>query len=378
MRNQSMRIRKRKRFTGLRRIHIFNPAAKHVFWRIDRKKRLIFFGHGCIPGYAPGAEYFAEPPWKGLFFKQVVIGRGIRDVHPTALLGVDLDHVILKNEGKRKDGLVITESGLYNQFTKELLIGRDKEKVNIDEGTVDINPFAFAFHENVKEIECPSSLERIGVSAFEGCTKLKSMYRVPASAIIGARALKGTSGVSVYYDKNHVKIKIHQMHPKTAITNFGRAFLMNGKFVFFASDKEKNIDPTKFYRCKDLIDIKGGDDFLIGLRSNGDVIYEKVDDFSGAFDYYSEPFRFKQYSSFDRLKSWKDIQEIEVVGNVAVGLCENGMVYSTLSDDVDQPVEGLSDVIALELKNQRIYAVRSDWSLVQINKKRNFEEEEAF
>lgn len=349
------------KITGL----LFKSITKTVFWKIDGKKRLILFGHGGIPGYAPGSEYFSQPPWKGLEFEQVVIGKGITDIHPTALLGIDLDDVILEKEGRRGDGLEITEAGLYNHFKKELLIGRDQKRVKIPEGTVDINPFAFAFHQKVKEIECPSSLERMGVSAFECCKNLKYIYRIPAEAVIGVRALKGTSGVKVYYDKNPAR-KIHEMHPKTALTNYGRGFLMNGEFIFFESKNEKNIDPTKFYRCRDLINLKGGEDFLIGLRANGEVIYEKVNPFSGVFDYYGGPFRFEQHSSFDRLRGWKNIKEIAVAGNTAAGLCEDGTVFCTEAEDENQPLEGITDGIALEVKDGRIYVVCQDWSMVRI------------
>ena len=58
-----------------------------------------------------------------------------------------------------------------------------------------------------------------------------------------------------------------------------------------------------------------------------------------------------------------------MAGNEAAGLCENGTVYSTLSEDINQPMEDLTDVISIETKNQKIYAVRSDWNLVPIIQK---------
>jgi len=345
---------------------VFNRVTKTVFWRIDKKGRLILFGKGGIPGYVPGPEYFREPPWKWSRFKQVVIGKGITDIHPTALLGIDLDKVILEKESRRGDGLEITEAGLYNHLKKELLIGRDQERVEITEGTVKIHPFAFAFHQKIKEVKCPSSLRKICVSAFEGCKNLKHVYGIPAETEICIRAFKGTSGLKTYRDRYPVKRKIHEMYPKTVHTKYGRAFLMNGEFMFWASENEKNIDPTPFYRCDDLIDIKGGDDFLIGLRADGSVIYEKINPFYGVFDYYPEPFCDAKNTGFERLRGWKNIATIEVAGNEVVGLSKDGYVFYTKAEDENQPIENLSDVIGIETKGANIYVTKSDYTSVQI------------
>ena len=155
---------------------LFYRLSKNVFWRIDRKNRLIFFGRGSSPGYDPYSDFSRERPWKNERFHTVVIGKGITDIHP----------------------------------------------------------FAFAFHQKVKEIECPSSLQRIGISAFEGCKKLIYIYRIPADAKIGRAAFKDTNGLLIYFDRNPLKAKLHEMYPKSAFTDHGRAFLMNGEFVFFA------------------------------------------------------------------------------------------------------------------------------------------------
>lgn len=345
---------------------IFNPVARNVYWRIDRKKRLILFGRGRIPGYAPGTEYFDPPPWHMRRFHQVVIGEGITDIHPTALLGVDLDRVILKNEYGRGDGLEITEAGLYNHFKKTLLIGRDQEHVKIADGTEYINPFAFAFCQNVKTIECPPSLKKIGVSAFEGCKKLRYIYRLPANAVFCLRALKGTSGVRVYRDESPVQRAIYEMHPKNALTNYGRGHLMNGEFLFFASEGEKNIDPTRFYNCTDLKHIMGGDDFLLGLRSDGTVLLEELNPFSGVFDYYGEPFQFEETTGFERLTGWENISEIAVAGKIAAGVDKDGRVFCTASENEDLPVKGLTDAFSLEVKDGKIFALRENWCPVLI------------
>lgn len=354
---------------GIKQKHrLFNRISKHVFWRIDRKKRLIFFGRGSIPGYAPYSDLFRERPWKNEKFHTVIIGKGITDIHPTALHGVDLDHVILAGK-RRGDGLQITDAGLYNHLKKELLIGRDKKRVVIAEGTIDIHPFAFAFHQNVRDIECPSSLQRIGISAFESCKKLKHIYRIPVEAKIGRAAFKDTNGLLIYYDTYPVKAKLHEMHPKSAFTEHGRAFMMNGEFIFFADEIRRSIDPTKFYRCKDLIDIKGGRDYIIGLRSNGEVLFEKLHAFSDIFDGCRDFSAYEENGHNERLRGWKNIIQIVVAGEKAVGLTRDGKVYSINSKDENQPLPGLPDFISLEIKDCKIYGVKNDWTMIQIVEK---------
>lgn len=307
--------------------------TKTVFWRIDRKNRLHLFGFGRVPGYLPNLEPSGKLPWTDYEIAGVVIGRWITDIHPTALFGIDMDAVILAKNRFRK-GLELTDSGLYNTRTKELVRARDTLRVPIREGTTDIRAYAFAFQQNVKEIECPASLKRIGASAFEGCEKLRAIYRVPERAMLGRNALKNTSGVRVYHERYLLNAKLHHFHPKTAITEHGIGFLMNGEFVFYAKPDTVNIDPTKFYRCRDLIDMKGGKDFIIGLRSNGKVVYEEVGDWSDMFGV---------------LQGWKDIREIKVSDEMAVGLRSDGKVYCTHSDYVDEPLSDLNHIISTHL-----------------------------
>ena len=169
--------------------------------------------------------------------------------------------------------------------------------------------------------------------------------------------------------------KLHEMHPKSAFTDHGRAFLMNGEFVFFANELKRNIDPTRFYRCKDLIDIKGGRDFIIGLRSNGEVIFESLNTFSAIFDCYHESVGYEEHSSYERLKGWKNITQILVAGKMAAGLSNDGKVFCLNSKEENQPLPDLSGIISLEIKDGKIYGLKEDWTMVPIDGKENSDEE---
>ena len=321
-----------------------------VFWRIDRKNRLHLFGFGRVPGYPPNLEYLRKLPWEEYEIAGVVIGRWITEIHPTVLFDISLDAVALaKNQFRKR--LELTDSGLYNNQTKELVRARDQMRVCIREGTESIHAYAFAYQKNVKEIECPASLKRIGNSAFEGCEQLRAVYRIPDGTILGRNAMQNTSGVRLYRESYLLKAKLSHFHPKYAITEHGRGFLMNGEFVFYAAPNVINIDPTKFYRCRDLIDIKGGKDFIIGLRANGKVVYEEAGDWSDLFG---------------QLQGWQHIRQIDASGDMAVGLSEEGKVYSTHAEYVDEPLSELNDIISVEIKNGKIYAVKDDWTVMQI------------
>lgn len=356
---------------------------KDVYYLIDFRHRLLIFGRGGIPDYAPVTDLKKKPPWAGMYYKEVIIKRGIthigayafygndfmkrikiaetvRDIHPTSLMNIHLDSVIIEKKTENEHRMEVTDSGLYDNYENELICARDEVHVKIREGTETIHPFAFAFHQNTEIVECPASLQRIGVSAFEGCKNLKEICRVPAEAVLGKKALKETSGVRIYFDKNVPKRRVDEIYPKAVVTEHGRGLLVNGEFRFFASENVVNIDPTKFYRCRDLIDIKGGKDFMIGLRANGKVIYADTNAETDIFDLYREPFRFEQYSSFERLKGWKNIRQIDADGEIAAGLCEDGTVYCTNTENENEPIKNMKEIVFVQVKNGRIQGVRAD------------------
>ena len=343
---------------------LFKNVTKTVFWRIDSRGRLIFAGHGAIPAYGPGDELYRSVPWRRKSFHQVVVGKGITYIHPTALLGVNLDDVILEKEEARGDGLEINEAGLYDCIKKELLIGRDQKRVTIPEGTIKIHKFAFAFHQMVEEIICASSLKEIGDSAFEGARKLKTIGNLTENVTFGKRVFYGTHGVTISDNRNLSRIELWRMYAYEALTNHGRGFMMNGTFTFFATENDINIDPTKFYACKDLISIAGGKNFMVGLRENGTLIYE-----------LATPFLRERYGNLKKLKDWKNIRKIVAAGTAVAGLCEDGTVFCTESESEDQRVKNIRDAANLKVREGRIYVEVLDYAEVKIAGEEDYEED---
>lgn len=359
-------------------------VCDNIYYRIDFSGCLHVFGKGDIPDYVLHRK--RVPPWAGKFYRRVDVERGINGIgsfaffgnpfimnvriadtveiiHPTALLGVDLDAVTFSGR-KWKNRIQLHESGLYDMKERKLWIGRDIKHVKIMEDIIGIDSFAFAFHKNVETVECPGSLNRIGTSAFRGTESLKGIYRMPKETKLGLRALDGTSNVNIFRD-TYMPIKERRENREgkkiPAITEHGCGYLKDGMFWFVANpDKEKdNIDPTKLYRCTDLIDIKGGKEFILGLRSTGEVVYARCKEPTGMFNEYRSPFKYEEHSSFERLSKWEKVCKIEVNGTAAAGLREDGLVYYTETANENEPVKGLKDIEAIQL-GERLMAVNEN------------------
>ena len=356
-------------------------VADGVYYRIDRNYCLHVFGKGDIPDYVLHRNRI--PPWAKKLYSSVYIERGITGIgsfsffgnpfiqniritdtveliHPTAFLGVELDAVTFSGR-KWKERIQLHESGLYDMKERKLWIGRDIKHVKIMEGVIGIDSFAFAFHKKVETVECPKSLNRIGISAFRGCESLREISRLPNGTKLGLRALDGTSNVKIFreaYKPKNERQERREGRKIPAITEHGSGYLKDGMFWFVADkDKEKdNIDPTKLYRCTDLIDIKGGKDFILGLRSTGEVVYARLHEPTGMYSEYRSPFKYEEHSSFERLTKWEKVCKIEAHGTIAAGLREDGLVYCTEATDENEPVKGLKEIEAIQV-GEKLMAV---------------------
>jgi len=358
---------------------IAERVADGVYYRIDRNYCLHVFGKGDIPDYVLHRK--RVPPWEKKLYSSVFVERGIRyigafaffgnpfiknvriadtveDIHPTSLLGVDLDMVTFSGR-KWKDRIRMYESGLYDMKVRKLWIARDVKNVKINEGTAAIGAFAFAFHKNTETVVCPKSLNAIGISAFRGCESLREIYRLPDNAKIGLRAFDGTSQLKIYRDASVPKKfrrEGREGRKIPAITQHGSGYLRDGMFWFVSDKDNDNIDPTKLYRCKDLIDIKAGKDFILGLRSNGKVVYARLHEPTGMYSEYRSPFKYEEHSGFERLERWEKVCKIEARDTMAAGLREDGLVYCTETADENVPVKNLENIEAIQI-GERLIAV---------------------
>ncbi len=405
---------------------IVKRISKNVYYFIDCFNRLIVFGKGNIPSYLPKEPQEIEmyddsylqrcythhyAPWSKDYITEVIICKGIKiigayafsgmssihkvriagtvefvgkgcfkecsliseiilendtiEIHPTALLGVGVE--VLKFKKRDPGKLLFVESGLYNVEREELLIGADRDIVVIENRTEVINPYAFANHNKVKKIVCPDSLQTICKSAFEDCKALRKIENIPKDCVIGKHALRGTDQVVVSYQDEYIG-KIKEERPKVAITEHGSLHLQNGKVKFYESEKDSNIDPTIFYGVDDLIDIKGGSDFIIGLRANGDVVYADDIRYENIFDEFTDSFSIDDYTGLGKCHKWKKVCQITAGSEVAAGLREDGTVYCTAAKNVNVTMEFLNDIVYIELtQNDQLYAVKENGEIVRMD-----------
>ncbi len=352
---------------------------KNVCYFIDFLHRLNIWGQGSIPNFAPASS--RKVPWEEEYFTEVIIGSGIdyigayafaknseikkiristtlKEIHPKAFGKFDLFKVIIGGPLNPDGVLKMTAAGIYQTETKELQVGRNQKHIKLPEGTRYIGIGAFADCDNLETVECPDSLETICVGAFENCRNLKAIYRIPEKTQFGKRALKRTNGVRCYWGNHYPQNRVEDTDYICAMTDYGHAKLKDGQIVFYASKNPENIDPTALYGHKDLIDIKEGERFIIGLRSNGKVVLADLDTPEDPVEIY------QRYGGYERLEGWADIRQIEADGNIAVGRSGDGTVFSTIAEDENKPLPGMTEMIGVKIKNGKIKGMREDGTCI--------------
>lgn len=348
---------------------------RNICYFVDFSYRLHIWGRGSIPNFDP--VVFDRAPWEEEYFTEVIIGSGIdyigafafyensfikririsstvKDIHPKAFGKFDLYDVIIGGLINSGGVLKMTAAGIYQKETKELLIGRNQKHIKLPEDTRYIGVEAFADCENLETVECPDSLQTICVGAFENCKNLKAIYRVPEKTQFERRALKGTSGVRCYYRNQYPRNRMEDAEYICVMTDYGHAKLKNGQIVFYASDNLENIDPTVLYSHSDFVDMKGGEEFILGLRRNGKVVWADMDTPEDPFAVY------RKYGGYERLEGWENIREIETDGNIAAGRCADGTVFSTIAEDENIPLPGMTGIIGIKVKNGKIQGMTED------------------
>ena len=187
---------------------------------------------------------------------------------------------------------------------------------------------------------------------------MKAIYRIPENTRFGKRALKGTSGVRCYYGNGYPQNSLEAADYICAMTDYGCAQLKDGQVAFYASEGAINIDPTDLYSCHDLIDIKGGERFIIGLRKNGKVVLADLDT-------PEDPVEIgRKYGAYERLEGWENIRQIEADGNIAAGRDADGNIFSTSAEDENSPLPGMTGMIGVKIKNGKIKGMREDGKCV--------------
>lgn len=101
----------------------------------------------------------------------------------------------LKHLTSRTPHFVLQDGALYDQAMQRLLLVWDKAVVRyvVPDGVRTIDPAAFAYCCNLRQLRLPHSLERIGAEAFSFCFRLPRLTLPMAVREIGARAFADCS-----------------------------------------------------------------------------------------------------------------------------------------------------------------------------------------
>lgn len=164
-------------------------------------------------------------------------------------------------------GDVITEEDPY--YIKQYYIGNSAiKKIIIPEGVTTINKYAFAYLTELTEIVLPSTLTKIGVGAFEGCNKLKTISFPNGNNLqfINKDAFKMAEAGTVYnfsYDDEDGEIVTLGQSELTQFP-FGEKLVAIGNYAFENCELDnvrlpetcQSIGIGAFRNCKNLSTIK--------------------------------------------------------------------------------------------------------------------------
>ena len=182
--------------------------------------------------------------------------RGITTIYSFAFTGYEYVEKDLAG------GDVIDEEDPY--YIKQWYIGEDSiKKVIIPEGVTEIQSYAFAYLTALEEVVLPESLVRIGLGAFEGCDKLKTI-NLGHAKFINEKAFYGCaleeidlSGVVSIGNYTFAKNKITDIVLPVSSQSLGEGAFADNKYlnsVRFEADKIK-IGSHAFENCEELSSI---------------------------------------------------------------------------------------------------------------------------
>ena len=223
--------------------------------------------------------------------KSIVIPRSVSTIAPEALSIYDLEEILVDKENTSFS----SENGvLYNANKSSLVrvpINSSITDLIVPESVIEIQNYALSNCKNIKSLVFPSSIQRIGVGAFEGC-HLPEDIQIPSIEIIEDDCFKGCS-----WWNNEIRIPEGVKHiGKNAFSKsaYGANYVKNlifpnsletiDEFAFSGFEMLlsisiprglKSLHPTAFHKCKNLsqIDVDSRNDYFVSTL--GGVLYSK-------------------------------------------------------------------------------------------------------
>lgn len=116
-----------------------------------------------------------------------------------------------------------------------------------------------------------------------------------------------------------------------AVTRSDYVTMVDGRIQHFEPDdtnyRYHRLDVSPLENCRDLVDIKGGFDFVIGLRANGEVVAAKTHD---------EPR--PGMNNFLQVEGWSSVVSISAAEGRVAALTRDGKILQSTDGDFSQAI----------------------------------------
>lgn len=241
------------------------------------------------------------------------IPRSVRRISTTAFWGANL--YACNFETQR---FIVENACLYDLERKKLITAlQNREVIAVRDGIEVIGDYSFYDNKKIQEVIFPASVKMVDSNAFSKCINLQKIVLMGKMPVLEEKALYGCNKVHFSESENRSDQRHNTLNGKIAVTRNDYAVLIDGRVEYYPSQYSR-LDITPLMAYTDFVDIKGGFDFIVGLRKNGTVIVactpEKND----------RPLKHYQGCGFPKVSDWQTISIITATEGRIAGLRSDG------------------------------------------------------
>lgn len=245
-----------------------------------------------------------EQLWRWSFqnctnLKGIRIPASMRRINTTAFWGANLNALHCAGSQFMVENDCLYHWGWYGRIL--LTAAQTAEEIVVKDGTTIIADHSFYKHPILRRVTCPPSLYLVDKNAFFGCEQLERIVlkgrrpQFEKGALSHCGRLNLTSG-----EKNVPTIR----GKKLAATRNSYASLIDGEFKFHTcGERSEWVETSQQFSYDDLVDIKGGFNFIIGLRACGEVT-----------------------GNFPGIEKWRSVAAIAAAEGRVAGLTTDGAI----------------------------------------------------
>lgn len=259
-----------------------------------------------------------EQLWRWSFqncenLRQINIPQSVWRISTTAFWGANL--YACNFDTKR---YVVENACLYDLERKKLVTAsQNQEEIVVRDGIEIIGDYSFYDNKKIRKVVFPASVKLIDKKAFSRCSALQEILLKGKKPVLEDNALYRCDKVRFSESENRSTQRYKTLNGKIAVTRHDYAVLIDGRVDYYPSEYSR-LDITPLLAYTDFVDIKGGFDFIVGLRQNGTVVaacsLEKNDGLLSSYQGYG----------FPKLSDWHNISTITATEGRIAGLQSDG------------------------------------------------------